>query len=128
MNVSTTLLTSKLDNTFIYVVLIALCTSCSPSIQYLGDSYQSNYTIDVFYSENDVEREYKTIGKMTHDNMFDYEVDTIKDKMIEVAKRKGGDGIIFLDMKNERKHNHYGDILDEERISITAHVIRYKNS
>jgi|GEM_PF-1410058 len=119
-------LTNKVFTVISSFFLVAIFTSCTPSIQYLGDSYKSTNQIDVFYDEKDVQKEYKTIGKMTHGNMFDYEVETIKNKMIEIAKKKGGDGIIFLDMQNVREHEHLDDILDDDRISIIAQVIRYK--
>ncbi len=117
---------NKLFIVFYASIFIALFVACSPAIQYLGDTYQTTEDIDVYYDEKDVQKEYKTIGKMTHGNMWDYEVETIRNKMIEVTKRKGGDAIIFLEMKNVREHDNLDDLFDEDRISITAQVIRYK--
>ena len=121
-------LSGYLISAFVFFIVITSFTACVPSIQYLGDSYQATDHIDIYYDEKDVQKEYKTIGKMTHGNMLDYEVDTIKNEMIETAKKKGGDAIIFVDMKNIREQEHWDSVLDEDRISITAHVIRYTKS
>ena len=114
--------------TFLTFVLMMIMISCSPSIQYLGDSLQPTYSLDVYYDEKDVEMEYRTLGKMTHGNFFDYEVETIKNKMIEKAKANGGDGIIFMDVQNIRDQHGDDFFGDDDRLSITAKVIKYKES
>jgi len=116
----------KSNQLLILMFFFFLCSSCGPMVQYLGDSYPSTTNLDVYYDEKDVEKEYKTIGKMTHGNMFDYEVDTIKEKMIQKAKAKGADGIVFMDVENVRNIGDDDDFLDDDRLSITAKVIKYK--
>jgi len=103
------------------LLMIVFLSSCSPTIHYLGDSFTETTQIDVYYDEKDVGRAYRTIGKMTHENMFSYEADTIKEKMIQSAKEKGGDGIIFLEASMSREVDFDGD-----RLMITANVIKYK--
>jgi len=95
--------------------------SCSPTIHYLGESYPETIQLDVYYDEADVEQEYTTIGKMTHDNYLDFEVNNIKNSMIRKAKEKGGDGIIFLELTKTGEE----DIFDD-RILMTAKIIKYK--
>ncbi len=108
------------------ILIMLLFSTCTPQVHYLGDRLQPTTEIDVYYDENDVEWEYRTIGKMTHSNMLDYEAETIKNKMIQKAKANGGDGIIFLDVQNIQGQ-HPDDFLgDEDRLSITAKVIKYK--
>jgi len=72
-----------------------LISSCSPTINFLGDSFPPTTDIDVFYDEIDVKLEYKTIGQMNHNSTSMIDVDEIKRSMIAKAKEKGGDGIIF---------------------------------
>jgi hypothetical protein len=108
------------------ILFMLFFSTCTPSIQYLGDKLQPTYTIDVYYDEKDVEKEYRTLGKMTHGNMFDYEVEIIKNKMIAEAKSFGGDGIIFMEVKNVREQNGEFSFGDEDRLAITAKVIKYK--
>ena len=79
------------------IALVVLTSSCTPTIYFLGDTHQRTARIDLFYDEKDVKEEYQTIGMMTHDKFINYDVEIIKKSMIEKAKEKGGDGIIFTD-------------------------------
>ncbi len=100
---------------FYLLVLIFALSSCSPKTYFLGDSYPATSAIDVFYDEKDVEKDYNTIGQVTHAHCDFAGVEKIKNAMIKKAKEKGGNGIIFTNT-NESKNN----------LSITAKVIRYK--
>jgi hypothetical protein len=79
-----------------------LLLSCSPHIYYFGDAYPASSSVEVYYDAAQVKKQYKTIGRMTKD-LIQSEYD--KKHMIELAKKKGADGIIFSDlaMDNERK-------------------------
>ncbi len=104
----------------VLLFFILTINSCGPAIQFLGDSYPKTSIVDVYYNENDIEKKYKTIGKMTHSRHVNYSPDRIKEKMIETVKERGGDGIIFIDSKMIRSNENEGD-----RLSITANVIKY---
>ena len=103
----------------IFIVLCVVLHSCGPTIHYLGDNYEPNSEIEVFYDEKDVKKEYRAIGKMTNDKMVDYDVDLVKAKMIEKAKEVGGDGIIFTDIGVSKSET------DDDRISVKATLIKY---
>lgn len=107
---------------FFWMILIFFFASCSPTVHYLGDNYAATDTLDIFYDEKDVEKAYTTIGKMTHDKIFNYEVENVKNAMIKKAKQKGGNGIIFMQTDVTREGDFEGD-----RLSISANVIKYKN-
>ncbi|NNE28471.1 MAG: hypothetical protein HKN16_02470 [Saprospiraceae bacterium] len=111
---------SNLNSKILVILSLAFFSSCSPTIHFLGDTYPATTDIDVFYDAKDVEKQYKTIGKMTHDKFLDYEVEAIKESMIKKAKEKGGDGIIFTQNTSTRVDDEMGD-----RLSITADVIKY---
>ena len=80
---------------FLFVTAIFTFLSCGPTIHYIGNSYAQNDQIDIFYSEKDVEKPYRTIGKMTHDKFIDYSADLLQSSMVAEAKVRGADGIIF---------------------------------
>jgi len=121
-----TLNTLYLKTRCLLILMVLFFSACGPTIHYLGDNYQSTDELDIYYDEKDVEKDYKTTGKMTHGNFFDYEVDTIKEKMIKKAKSVGADGIIFMDVQNVIDAHAEDDILDNDRLSITAKVIKYQ--
>ena len=105
----------------IYALLAftVLFVACSPNINYLGDTYAPTLgQIDVYYDQGDIERPYKVIGQMQGDNSDNQliSLDEIRAKMIEEAKRRGAEGILFL----------MSDTFNNAHI-IRAKLIRYKN-
>lgn len=114
-----------LNQTFLIIVICSLF-SCAPIIQYLGDSYPATTNIDVYYDENDVERDYTTIGRMTNRKAEGYRIERIQESMIETAKEKGGDAIIFLDSSSHSTLPDDISGIPGNIISVTAKVIRYK--
>ena len=117
------------NNLFITTATIFFCfalLSCTghpfkslPVIHYLGDSYPSSASIDVFYDMKEVKKEYQVMGRMTNDKFMEYDIELIKRKMMEKAKLVGADAIIFFDLSAE----------DIERIgdgiSVKAQLIKY---
>lgn len=101
--------------------LFLLLMSCGPSIYYLGDTYPTTEQVDVFYDEKDIPRAYTTIGQMTHDKIVNYAPELIREEMIQDAKKRGADGIIFTDVVMERENE-----MDGDRLSVKAKLIRYK--
>ncbi len=97
------------------LLLIFTLVSCSPLIHYVGDRYPPTSSVDVYYAVKDVQREYTIMGRMTRE-LFDG--DREKKEMIEQAKRKGAEGIIFYDLEM--------DAGKTSLVSIKAELIRYK--
>lgn len=89
------------------------------TIYYVGDTYTVSSDFEVYYDENDVQKPYKVIGRMTND-LYAYDADDLKNRMIEKAKQVGGDGIIFTDITVKRPHDA-GD-----RLLFKANVIKYQ--
>ena len=77
------------NNLFITTATILFChvlLSCTghpfkplPVIHYLGDSYPSSASVDVYYDVKEVKKEYKVMGRMTNDKYMEYDVDLIKE-------------------------------------------------
>lgn len=98
-------------------ILSFVLLSCSPLIYYFGDDYPTSSSVEVYYKAEEVKKPYTTIGHMTKEV---YRPDSKSDKkdMIELAKKKGADAIIFSDLN-----------LDTDKkstlVSVKAELIRY---
>jgi hypothetical protein len=95
--------------------LSCLLLSCSPVIHYFGDDYPASSSVEVYYKAAEVKKPYKTIGHMTKEVIRS---ESDKKYMIEMAKKKGADGIIFSDLSldNDKKST---------LVSVKAELIRY---
>jgi hypothetical protein len=97
------------------LLLIFTLISCAPLIHYVGDKYPPTSTVDVYYSVKDIPRDYTIMGRMTRELI---QGEQEKKEMIEEAKRKGAEGIIFYDLAM--------DAGKSSLVSIKAELIRYK--
>ncbi|MDF1695849.1 MAG: hypothetical protein P1U56_08465 [Saprospiraceae bacterium] len=79
------------------LVALILVTSCAPRMYYLGDDYPPTSSVDVYYDDGDISKEYRVIGQLTGNNESGLSsLDDIKESMIAEAKKRGADGILFL--------------------------------
>lgn len=104
------------------IVLVSsfLLSSCfSPRLNYLGDVYAPTSEVDVFYDPGDIPKRYKVIGKMntTNASYLVHDIDKTRQDMIEKAKLKGAEGILFL----------YVETLPENQYIVHADLIKYKS-
>jgi hypothetical protein len=132
-------------------VLLILLSRCA-SISYLGDKYPPTSHVDLFFSENDVPREYLVIGRMEATADADeimYSTDKFTDAILKKAGEKGADAVVILDFGkvttgvNESRdrtetteetkrggtvtheHENVSHSVDEKR-RVEALVLRYK--
>ena len=106
----------------LFVSAFFLITACGPTIHYIGDQYAAVENVDVYYSERDVKQPYRTIGKMTNDNILDYRAESIQRSMLATAKTRGADAIIFHGLDNNRAVTDGNDT----RLSVYADLIKYE--
>jgi len=93
-----------------------LITACSPTMNYLGDTFAPTDHVDIYYDEGDIEKEFRVMGQLTGDNVNTIgSMEDVKNKMIEEAKMRGADGIWFL----------YSDSFDNDHI-IKSKLLRYR--
>jgi len=105
------------------VLMLFMLAACSPRIKYLGDDYPYKAQLDVFYDEQDVERPYAVMGHMTAEmNEFLHQLDEVREAMIQQAKERGADGIIFLGFYEAPQFEG-----DDNRDIVEAKLIRYKD-
>jgi hypothetical protein len=83
-------------------VALCLLAGCA-SINYMGDSYPPTQHVDLFFSENDIQKEYKIIGRMEATADADeiiYSSEKFTETILKKAREKGADGIVIQDFGN----------------------------
>jgi hypothetical protein len=83
-------------------VLLFLLAGCA-SVNYLGESYLPTQRMDLFFSEEDVKKEYKVIGRMEATADADeliYSSDKFTEAILKKAREKGAVGVVILDFGN----------------------------
>jgi len=75
------------------ILLITLMTACSkPS--YFGTTYPPTSNVDVYLDKADIRKQYTTMGSTTLAKGFG-SVEATQQKVIEMGKAKGADGVIM---------------------------------
>lgn len=98
-------------------LLLSTVIACSPNLNYLGDIYEPTQEVDVYYDQGDIDKEYKVIGQLSGDNqgMELNDLEDIKKAMVQEAKMRGANGILFL----------FTDSIENSHI-VKAKLIRYR--
>ena len=100
------------------LITFSFLVSCAPRMYYLGDNYPPTVNVDVYYDDGDVEREYRVIGQLTGNNELGASsLDRIRDTMIEEARKRGADAILFL-FADSFENNH----------SVKASLLKYQDN
>ena len=109
-------------------IYLLLTISCSPRINYLGDTYSPTQDVDMYFDEHDIKREYKVIGLIKNEGS-ELELDgveEVKKAMLKKAREVGADGILFIGFYSERIHPHHeGEIFDTVKKLYEAKLIKY---
>ncbi len=74
---------------------------CGPSVQYVGRSLPSTSNVDIFFNSSDVTKPYEVIGKVDGQAWPLTKFQKIQDKIVEEAKKRGADGVIFTSVENQ---------------------------
>lgn len=77
---------------------ILLLSSCGNQIIYFGREYPETTRVDIYFRENDVKEPNEIMGKLTYEVSAKKSSDAVQQKIIERAKKKGSDAIIFEDI------------------------------
>lgn len=80
------------------MVLILVIAGCT-KIDYVGEEYPPTTHVDLFFSMDDVEQDYKIMGHVvaTADDIVSAE--KMQKKILEEARKKGADGVVILGME-----------------------------
>lgn len=87
----------KFKSGMLFLILSFVFTACTPTINYLGDSYDPTTEVDVYWDKEDIKKEYRVMGIAKNEG---YEMDmddpfVIKTEMVKKAKMYGADAVLF---------------------------------
>lgn len=77
---------------------VSLFSACSPTLNYLGNSFQPTQNVDVYVDESSISKDYSIMGK---GYVFHYGhtiPESLQKKAITKAKQKGADAVLFKDV------------------------------
>lgn len=104
------------------VVLFLFVSACA-EVDYVGESYSPTAHVDVYYSENDVEKDYKVMGHaVAHAGDF-VSTDKLREALIKEARKRGADGLIMYGLDRTGGGDGTGN---EDETQIRAEFIKYK--
>ncbi|SEL40652.1 hypothetical protein [Parapedobacter koreensis] len=86
----------KKSYTHLLALILALALNACASTSYVGDRYAPSEHVDVYYSVNDVKREYKVIGHLSEKSTGVNADERAKQQIIGKGKEVGADGVIIL--------------------------------
>ncbi|MBY0436427.1 MAG: hypothetical protein K2U26_20220 [Cyclobacteriaceae bacterium] len=80
------------------LLMLMFLSSCGDRIIYYGRSYPATQTVDIFFRESDVVEPNEIMGKATLEVSAKKNSDKVQRKLMDRAKRKGADALIFDDI------------------------------
>ena len=110
----------KLSSVFILVTLLAV--GCA-SVNYVGKSFDPTTSVDVYFSKEEIKKEYTVIGQAIGSGVWASN-DKIEKKLIEEAKRKGADAILITGLG--KSHVPIGESGSADENQINASFLKYK--
>jgi hypothetical protein len=82
----------------IYFSIFIIFSSCTTTIDYIGNSYAPTQKPDLYVSGESIERPYKIVGKgYAHLRAFGRSPESIQQKILDKAKAKGADAVLVQD-------------------------------
>ena len=105
---------------FILVTLLTLLGIGCASVNYLGKSYDPTTTVDVYFSKEEIEREYTVMGHAIGSSGWISLIELQK-RLTEEAKRKGADAVLITGLGKDS-----GSDFDINEDQINASFLKYK--
>ncbi len=131
----------------VVVTLLLLIAGCT-KIDYVGEEYAPTSTVDLYFADADVGRDYKVMGHLVATAGDIVSAEKMQKKVMQKAREKGADGVIILgldrytagqstnyseksvteDKKNKTQTTTTGSssTSSEEKKEIRATFIKYK--
>ena len=106
----------------VLISVIILSISCA-RVNYVGRKYVPTNNIDMYYSKEEIKREYIVMGHALGSGTFTVSNDGIMKKMIEKAKISGADAILITGLGKSNVQAGNGSV-DEKQIK--ASFLKYK--
>jgi hypothetical protein len=112
---------NKFELSSLLILIVIIC--CSANVNYVGKEFEPTTSVDVYFSEDEIEKEYTIIGHAIGSGGDFISNDQIKDKLIEVAKSKGADAILITGLG---KSNIPSGECSESEKQINTSFLKYK--
>ncbi len=109
-----------LSSVFALITILAL--GCA-TVNYVGNSFDPTTSVDTYFSEDDIGREYTIIGHAIGSGVM-ADNDVIQAKLIEEAKLKGADAILITGVGRSNVTTGPNSSAPENQIS--ASFLKYK--
>ena len=93
------------------------------SVNYVGQSFDATTTVDMYFSEEEIEKEYTVIGHALGSGTWVSD-DKIQRKLVEEAKSKGADAVLITGIG--KTHIPLGDSGSVDENQINASFLKYK--
>ncbi len=81
-------------------VLVLVCTACV-NTDYTGKSYAPTTSVDVYFNEKDVKREFAVMGVIKATAMEGWDSDQMIQELKTQAMAKGADGLVVQDVHTD---------------------------
>jgi hypothetical protein len=108
-----------------FIPLTLFIIGCA-SVKYIGKSYEPTTSVDVYYSEKDIKKEYEVMGHAIGRGPEIFVSDEqVHKKLIEKARQKGADAIILTGVDVDIESTGESSVQTKE---FEATFIKYKSS
>ena len=104
-------------------ILAFLFVSGCASVNYVGDEFSPTETVDIYYSEDAIDKDYDLIGHGLGSGFW-VRNQKIQSKLIEEAKEKGADAILITGLGKSNVLIGSGLSADEKQVNVA--FLRYR--
>ena len=101
-------------------IWVTLFTIGCANVNYVGKSFEPTTNIDLYFSKEDIEKEYTVMGHAIGSGTSDS--NEIQEALIEEAKEKGANAVLITGIDNQLLSTEDGDPESE----IKASFLKYK--
>jgi len=109
----------------ISLILISLGLFACSHVNYIGKSYEPTSQVDIFFSKEEVKREYQIIGYAIGAGQIFVSTNRLQKALIEKAKSNGADAILITEIGRDNEEDGRG--FDAEK-QIKAAFLKYQKS
>lgn len=111
---------------FICSVMLVL-VACSPTVNYVGKAYPQADNIEVYYSKDDVKRNFETMGHAEVSVSWGNNGKRCQEALEKLARKKGADAVIIESLGTVVTTSGLGgNVSSTENTTVKATFIKYK--
>jgi len=82
-------------NRFIITLTVVILASCSNPFNYLGKTYPPTYNPELFFREQDIQKEYEVMGKLQTEMPGNTNMEKVQRKIMQKAASNGADAVLI---------------------------------